>query len=77
MKKTLVELRAGHKAEVIEVQGGEHLQVRLSSMGLVIGKTIKKISSHFLQGPQTIEISKTRLAIGHNMAKKIIIREKR
>ena len=41
MKKTLVELKAGHKAEVVEVQGGIHLELRLSSMGLVVGKMVK------------------------------------
>ena len=75
MKKTLIELKTGHCAKVVEILGGEHLQARLNSMGLVIGKTIKKTSSHFLKGPQTVEIGKTRLAIGYNMAKKIIVQE--
>ncbi|MDD4203057.1 MAG: FeoA family protein [Candidatus Omnitrophica bacterium] len=75
MKKTLIELKTGHEAKVIEILGGEHCQARLSSMGLVVDKNVKKLSSHFFKGPQTVEVGKTRLAIGYNMAKKIIVQE--
>jgi len=75
MKKTLIELKTGHVAKVVEILGGEHCQARLNSMGLVVDKSVRKLSSHFLKGPQTVEIGKTRLAIGYNMAKRTMVQE--
>ena len=73
MKKNIVDIKHGQKAKIIEIEGGEVLQARLNSIGIRLGKSVKKISSHFLKGPQTIEVGQTRIAIGYNMAKKIIV----
>ncbi len=45
-------------------------------MGIREGKRLKKVSSHFWQGPQTVEVDKVRIAIGFGMAKKIFIEVK-
>ena len=73
MKKTLVNINHEQKAEIIAIEGGKVFEARLNSMGIRIGKSVKKISSHFLKGPQTVEIGNTRIAIGYNMAKKILV----
>jgi len=46
-------------------------------MGIRPGKKIKKISSNFWCGPQTVEVDNVRVAIGWGMAKKIFIEVER
>lgn len=55
------------------VHGGSGFDERIGAMGIRPGKKIKKISSIFLRGPQTIEIGKSQVAIGFGMAKKILV----
>ncbi|MFC1666440.1 ferrous iron transport protein A [Candidatus Omnitrophota bacterium] len=66
------------KFGIIEVlHGGQAFIRKAQSMGIRPGKRIKKVSSHFWRGPQTIEIDRMRLAIGFGMAKKIFVQVKR
>lgn len=56
-----------------ELKGGSDFIRRINSMGLRPGKRIKKVSSHFWRGPQTVEVDNTSFAIGYGMAKKIFV----
>ncbi|NQT32277.1 MAG: ferrous iron transport protein A [Candidatus Omnitrophica bacterium] len=69
----LTELRNGQTAVVKDIEGGGGAKDRLESLGIMPEKKITKISSHFWGGPVTVMIGKTKVAIGHGMAKKIIV----
>ncbi|MFH1478288.1 MAG: FeoA family protein [Candidatus Omnitrophota bacterium] len=69
----LTKLRHDEEGVIAEFDGGSGFSMRMEKMGIRTGKRIKKISSHFWGGPQTIEIDKARFAIGHGMAKKVLV----
>jgi len=73
----LTKIRPGQSGRIVELQGGEHFLRKIQSMGIRPGKKIKKVSSHFWRGPQTIEIDNLRLAIGFGMARKILVQVER
>jgi len=58
---------------IVEIAGGHHFQEKIENMGLRVGVKIKKLSAQVLNGPVTIKIGNTKLAIGHNMARKIFV----
>lgn len=69
----LTDLKARESGKVIEITGGPDLESRLNSMGIIKGKIITKITRQFLFGPIVVGIDKTRLALGHGFAKKILV----
>lgn len=71
----LTQLTLGKEGEVIEIQGGYGLTSRMESLGIIPGVKIKKVSSQLMQGPVTIQVGRTNVAIGFNAAKKIIVKE--
>ncbi|MBW2595256.1 MAG: ferrous iron transport protein A [Deltaproteobacteria bacterium] len=58
---------------VCEIKGGQGLINRLNSLGIRTGKKITKVSSMLLHGPVTIQIDRTKVAIGFGMAGKIFV----
>jgi len=70
---SLVQMRPNQKGRVVEILGGYNLQKRLSSMGLLKGKEIKKISHIGLKGPVVVKVGKTILALGYGMAAKVLV----
>jgi len=46
---------------------------RLNALGIITGKRISKISSMVGRGPVTIELDRVQIAIGFNMAKRILV----
>lgn len=58
---------------ISDFSGGQNFMQKVQGMGLRPGKKIKKISSHFWCGPQTVEVDNARVAIGWGMAKKILV----
>ena len=73
----LTKMDAGESGVISEIHGGHDMVRRLQSMGVRPGKRMKKVSSHFWRGPQTVEIDKTQVAIGFGMATKIFIEVQR
>lgn len=69
----LTQIKPGESGVIMELRGGCDFTRRIQSMGMRPGKKMKKISSHFWRGPQTVEVDKMRIAIGFGMAKKIFI----
>ena len=69
----LTQLKAKQTAIVKEILGGEGVYNRLNSLGVRPGKKITMISAHFWRGPVTILIDKMKIAIGHGMARKIMV----
>jgi Fe2+ transport system protein FeoA len=74
MKKlNLIQMKAGRKAKVVEIRGGQALQNRLMGMGIYLGKDITKLSQFVLRGPIAIKAGRTVVALGHSMAHNIIV----
>lgn len=73
--KLLTELKKGEIAEIIAVDGGAAMQQRLSSLGIVQGKTVKKLSTIRMGGPIVLLVDRAQVAIGQGMAKKIVVRK--
>ena len=73
----LIDMKSGETGVVVNIEGGTGAVSRIQSMGVRIGKEIKKISAHFWRGPQTVMIDSFKVAIGHGMAAKIFIEVKR
>ena len=73
----LTKMNPGEAGIIQELQGGEHFTKKIQSMGIRPGKRIKKVSSHFWCGPQTVEVDNSCLAIGFGMAKKILVQVER
>jgi len=59
--------------KVKHIHGGRHFKDKMCIMGLREGTEIKKISSQMMRGPIAIKVGQTQIAIGYNMAKKIIV----
>ena len=74
---SLVDMKTGEKGVVVDLQAGHGFTNRIQSMGIRIGKEIKKTSSHFWRGPQTVLVDNFKVAIGHGMARKIFVEVER
>ncbi len=73
MSIDLTQMKPGETGVIKELCGGSGFMRKIQSMGIRPGRKIKKVSSHFWRGPQTIEVDKARVAIGFGMARKIIV----
>ena len=72
-QKDLTQIKEGKTVKVVEINGGQQFQKKIDAIGLRIGSKITKVSAQMLNGPITIKIGSTKLALGHGMAKKIIV----
>lgn len=71
----LTSLKAGQSGTVARLCGGRAMQARLLGMGLYVGSEVRMLSAnHGSHGPTLLAVGETRLAIGHGMAEKIMIR---
>ena len=74
MKQTsLIQLKANRRGRVSEVLGGANLQNRLMNMGVYKGREVIKLSHIGLKGPVVIKVGRGILALGHNIATKVIV----
>ena len=69
----LTELKEKQTAVVKDIRGGVGMVRRLEALGIRQGRKITKISAHFWGGPVTVLVEKTKIAIGHGMARKIVV----
>ena len=69
----LTDLDANKTAVIKEIEGGSKVKMRLETMGIRPGVKITKISSHFWKGPVTIKVGRAKVAIGHGMAREVIL----
>jgi len=72
-KKDLTQINKGESVKVVEINGGQKFKEKVDAIGLRVGSRIIKLSAQVLSGPITIKIGSTKLAIGHGMAKKILV----
>jgi ferrous iron transport protein A len=73
MEITLFDLKSDEKATIKRLEGGTEFQKKLTMLNIRAGKIIRKVTVEPLHGPVVIEIDNTEVAIGMNMAKKIIV----
>jgi len=69
----LTQMNSGQNGIVAEIRGGFGMMERLNALGIITGKKISKISSMVGRGPVTIELDRVQIAIGFNMAKRILV----
>lgn len=70
---SLLSLKADHKGKVLEISGGGNLQNKLMNMGVYKGREVIKVSHIGLRGPVVIKTGRSILALGHNIAAKVIV----
>ena len=69
----LTQMNSGQNGIVVEIRGGFRMMELLNALGIITGKRISKISSMVGRGPVTIELDRVQIAIGFNMAKRILV----
>lgn len=77
MVVSLIDMKTGETGVVVNLEGGHGFKERVQSMGIRLGKKIKKTGAHFWKGPQTVLVDSFQVAIGHGMASKIFVEVKR
>lgn len=71
--KSLADMNIGQKGLVLEIGGGRAAKDRLERLGIRQGSRIIKAGSMLLKGPVVVKVEGCQLALGHGMAKKIIV----
>jgi Fe2+ transport system protein FeoA len=66
-------LDIGRPARVIELQGGSRATAKLNAMGIIPGAVIIKKSAAPLRGPVVLEKGAMTIAVGRDLAAKIIV----
>ncbi len=66
-------MKENQKGRVLEISSGKVLQERLMSRGIYKGREITKVSHFALRGPVALRVGRSVIALGRNMADKIII----
>ena len=69
----LSQMKPDQTGVVVMLKGGHGFMRRLESMGIRVSKRIKKVSSSFWRGPQTVEVDNMKIAVGFGMAEKIFV----
>ncbi len=75
MAISLVDLKKGEKAEVVNFNCGEGMMRRLEGLGIRKGKVISRVSSQLLGGPVLVSVDRRQTAMGRGMADKIIVKK--
>ncbi|MFH2068315.1 MAG: fused ferrous iron transport protein A/B [Candidatus Omnitrophota bacterium] len=70
---TLSELKSGEQGIIKELQGGHGLRRKLESLGIRVGKTVRRVNEPSRGGPVVLEIDGSKSAVGYGMAKKIMV----
>lgn len=70
---TLNQLGAGQTGEIVQILGGRGLTTRLEAMGIRHGKKVTKVSSMLFNGPVTLRLDGSQVAIGFGMANKVLV----
>ena len=71
----LTSLQIGHIGIIVNIFAGIKVNQRLTSLGLIPGTKIIKLSSAPFHGPVQLKVRNTRLAIGRGLANKIMVRD--
>jgi ferrous iron transport protein A len=69
----LARMQTVQTGTVLRIDGGHGMAHRLSSLGIIPGKRITKISSMMMHGPVMIEVDRAQVALGFGMARHILV----
>ena len=72
---SLATLKKGRSCKVLSVLGGPCLAGRLEVLGIRPGKLLIKLSGSFLNGPVTVQVGSSRVAMGFRMATRVMVEE--
>jgi len=70
----LTSVRSGASVKLVSIDGGRQAEVRLAEMGFLPGVKIRVINNSGI-GPLTVTLKESKLALGHGLAKKILVKE--
>jgi ferrous iron transport protein A len=62
----------GSEVEIVGVHGGRGLVRQLTEMGFTNGSSVKVLRNH--RGPVLVEVKGSRVAIGHGLAMKMMVK---
>ena len=71
--ETLIQVSKGRNMRIVKIEGGKSFQEKAESLGLRVGVQVKKLSTQVMNGPVTIQIGSSKVALGRGMAKKILV----
>ena len=74
MDVTLDKMPEGKEGVVTQFAGRAGFVRHLESLGIRPGKKLTKVSSVFMRGPVIVEVDRARVAVGHGMARRIVVR---
>jgi ferrous iron transport protein A len=72
MLVSLDSMKKGTSGMVVEVAGGRGVMLKLSSQGIVPGKTVDKVG-HLRGGPVLLRVGRCEVAIGLGLARKVFV----
>ena len=71
---SLIDTRSGSEVVIVSVCGGRGAHQRLAEMGLLPGEKIRIINNAGV-GPVMLNVKGSKLALGHGLAQKIVVKE--
>jgi ferrous iron transport protein A len=72
--RPLTALSPGQEGQVVQVQGGRGMALRLARLGVRPGAVVRLVSSGPLRGPLLVEVEGMRVALGRGVARRILVR---
>ncbi len=69
----LARMDEGRSGIISGIIGGGKFLLKLESMGIRAGSKVRKKSNLFHKGPVVINVGGTEVAIGHRMARRILV----
>jgi Fe2+ transport system protein FeoA len=70
----LTGVKTGKRVVLVSIDGGRSAEMRLAEMGFLPGAEIHMVNNSGT-GPLTVIIKGTRLALGHGLAGKLLVKE--
>ncbi|MFP4473292.1 MAG: ferrous iron transport protein A [Candidatus Omnitrophota bacterium] len=72
--KNLTAVRSGKQCIFLRLEGGGRRAGRLADIGLIPGQPLR-VLQNFGHGPVTIQVKGSRVALGHGVARRIIVKD--
>lgn len=73
-KIALNNMGTGQTGVIMDIRGGRGMILKLSTLGIMAGEEITKVSQQVMHGPVVVKIGRSQVAIGFGMAKNILVR---
>lgn len=70
---SLVEMKVGESGEIVEIQGGTGMRLKLENLGIRVGEEIRKVSQQAMGGPVVVAVGKSQVAVGFGMATRVLV----